>query len=260
MLELRGRKIAVTGATGGLGAELAVQLSAAGAELFLLGRDRSKLDELVGRLARRQAANATGFAADLLDLDQIDRACEQVLQAAGHVDVLINNAGTAVYANVEHIRPEDLSQTLQVNVIAAVRMTQRLLPAMRKRGFGVVVNVSSIVGLRALPGSAAYCMSKAALSSFSDTLRVETRGTGIHVLDVCPGLLASSFSERADPENRRPIPAKPYPLDRAAARIISGMRRKKRRVVFPLQAWGLNAVNRIAPALVDRILYRLFVK
>lgn len=188
----------VTGASRGLGLEVARAYAARGANLVIAARSSEDLDAAAGELAR-----STNVVALALDVSQeAERLVEAGLERFGRVDVLVNNAselGPSPMPALERFRWHDLERVLRVNVLAPLHLAQLVLPGMRERGEGVIINVSSDAGVEAYPGWGGYGASKAALEHLSRTLAAELEGTGIRVYTVDPGDMNTAMHRLAEP-------------------------------------------------------------
>ncbi|OPF81846.1 short-chain dehydrogenase [Streptomyces antioxidans] len=179
---LAGRRALVTGGSRGLGAAIVRRLAAAGATVFAAARTAPPGGSLPARF----------FAADLADPDGARQLAERVRDAAGGVDILIDNAGAGSAPADTLTRPQETWRSdLEVNLLSAVRLDQELVPGMVERGSGVVVHVSSIAGHLPQPGQAAYAAAKAALNSYSRSLAAEVGPAGVRVVCVLPGFIAT---------------------------------------------------------------------
>ena len=180
-----GKVVMITGASSGIGFETARKVAAAGAKTVLVARTKETLDELAV-LIRSNGGEAHVYPCDLSDLDAIDAMAERVLRDLGRVDVLVNNAGRSIRRAVaeQTDRFHDFERTMQLNYFGAVRLVLRLLPSMRERRSGHIVNVSSIGAQANAPRFAAYVASKAALDAFGRCLSSEVRSDGIHVTTI----------------------------------------------------------------------------
>lgn len=172
----------VSGATGALGAELVVRLTASGAQVHALGRNSDALADLAAR---------TGCVPHTVDVTDVDQ-CAQVLDAL-EVDVLLNCAGTLALGDLAESTADDVDSQIAVNLTAAMHLTRLALPGMLARRRGEIVNIGSIAGLHRFPGHAAYHASKAGLHAFSRQLRLETLGTGLRVTEISPGRFRSDM-------------------------------------------------------------------
>lgn len=183
-----GKSVLITGGSRGLGLLLAKRVCAEGGRVALLARDATEL-----RRARDELLEVDGEAitivCDLLDRRQIDDAIEKVFARFGGVDVLINNAGIIEIGPLVHMKREDFERSMSLHFWAPFHLIWKLVPQMRRRGRGRIVNISSIGGKMAVPHLAPYCASKFALVGLSDSMRAELALDNIHVTTVTPGLM-----------------------------------------------------------------------
>lgn len=184
----------ITGASSGIGRELAVQLAARCRCLLLVARRVDRLEALAATL--RGTHPGLEVEVDGCDLSRVEEinALVQRLRARGRqVDLLVNNAGLGDIGLFEACPPDKLEQMLMVNVVAPTLLTRALLPAMIAGGRGAILQISSGFGLTWLPGAAAYAGTKHHISAWSEALRCELRGTGVRLTQVCPGPVATEF-------------------------------------------------------------------
>lgn len=240
---LERRVVVVTGATCGLGASTAECFLHRGARLALVARSVPRLEATAGRLAAH--GEAIAWPTDLRDWDAVQQAVDGVVQRWGHIDVLVNLAGTKREGPVESATLEDAMATLQVNYLGALASCRAVLPVMRRQGHGHVINVSSVLGRRATPERGLYAASKAALNALTDALRAELYGSGIHVTLVCPGRLA------ADDERSGWLAMTHRD---AAERIAACVEHRPRELVLTPAARALTTIHALAPGLLDRLL------
>ena len=195
------KTILVTGCSSGIGAALAREFRKRGHRVYATARRREALAPLV-------AEGIEALALDVNDDDSIAAAFDQVTREAGHLDLLVNNAGFSQVGAVVDLTREDLRRQFETNVIAPAAVTARAVPLLRaavaQHGSAVVANVGSIVGLFTTPFAAAYCSSKAAVHSLTDALRMELAPFGIHVVSIQPGGVRSSFGQHAEEAIRLP--------------------------------------------------------
>jgi short-subunit dehydrogenase len=171
-MQLAGARIVVTGASRGIGADLATALAARDARVVLVARSREAIE------VRAKELDGECFPADLTDASAIEPLV-RAIEAEGPIDVLVNNAGVDLTGSLVELEPERILELLAVNLAAPILLSRAVIPAMRTRGRGHIVNVSSLAGTNALPGLAPYSTSKAGLSHFTAALRAELKGTGI---------------------------------------------------------------------------------
>jgi short-subunit dehydrogenase len=185
----------VTGASAGIGRELAREFATRGYDLVVVARRRSRLASLKRELESAHGVRVRVVEADLYAAGAVGRLARSLARTP--VDVLVNNAGTMEGGGFARSDPERIGQMLQLNVVVLVELTHALLPGMLRRRQGRVMNLASIAAFAPLPNLAVYAATKAFVLSFSEALLEELRGTGITVTAVCPGLTRSEMTDAA---------------------------------------------------------------
>ncbi len=203
--------VLITGGTDGLGKATAVLLAQEGYRVFATGRNAERRAQLEAQ-ARQKNLAIRALEMDVCDDASVDRAVSAVLEEAGEIDALINNAGLGYYVVMEEVRMEDLRQQFETNFFGVVRVTKRVLPGMRQRRRGRIVNISSIAGKFALPLFGPYSGSKFALEGMTDALRLELYPFGIEVVLIEPGYIPTGFQGAARDHSLSYFknPASPY--------------------------------------------------
>lgn len=176
----------VTGATQGIGRATALALGRAGYRVGVCARTAAKVDAVVTEL-RSQGVEAAGATADVGDPDQVARAVPELTAALGEIGLLVNNAGVLIARPFEELTLEDWDVTMATNLRSLYLVTRAVLPAMRRRREGTIVNVASLAGKHGFAGGTAYAASKHAVLGFSRSLMLEVRKEGIRVITICPG-------------------------------------------------------------------------
>jgi len=228
-MRLNGAVCLVTGATSGIGRATAIQLARAGARVISVGRDARGLEDIVAH------TGGPGLRVDLADPGEVERTAEEAVEAFGRVEVLVNNAGEGFAGPFAEMSPELAERLVRINLLAPIRMTRALLPAMIERGEGHVVNVASMAGHVGVGGEAVYSATKAALITFTDSMHYELAGTGVGVSVVSPGVVDTPFFERRGKPYDRKYP-RPIPPEPVAEGIVRAIRTRKPQVFVP--AWG----------------------
>ena len=241
--EWKDKVVFVTGASSGIGRALAVELGKRGARLGLLARREEELLK-TAEAVERADGRALAVAADVRDAEAVRAAVERVRGLWGRVDVLIANAGMATVRGATELRADEAGDLITVNVIGVVNSVAAVLPDMIRRKSGHLVAISSLAAYRGLPKSAAYSASKAAVSTFFESLRVDLRRSGIDVTVIHPGFIRTPLTAQ-----RKKLPFL-LEVDDAACRIIRAVERRARTYAFP---WQLAAVVRVIKHLPGRL-------
>ncbi|HEU5151324.1 MAG TPA: SDR family oxidoreductase [Iamia sp.] len=246
-----GRTALVTGASSGIGVELAVELAKRGHGLTLVARREDLLHEVAGRLTTAHGVRAEVIAADLADPDSRAALVQEVADRGQVVDVLANNAGFSTTGRVATSDPDAEVRLVRVDVEAVVDLCSRIVPGMVERGRGAVLNVASVGAFQPLPGQASYAAAKAFVLSYTDSLFAELRGTGVTATSLCPGPVKTGFGEVAgltEEESDGALPAFMWETAEDVAKAaVEGMARG-RRVVIPGAANLVGAyAGRLAP-------------
>lgn len=185
----------ITGASSGIGRELALQFASGGDDVVLVARSVEKLHELADQIRSTHGGAATVIPCDLSKPDAVDALRDRLTTDAIDVDTLVNNAGFGALGKFADLPADRQIDMLMVNVVALTRLTRHLLPAMLAKGSGGVLNVGSIAAYQAGPNMSVYYASKAYVLSFTEGLREEVAGTGVHVCCLEPGATESGFGE-----------------------------------------------------------------
>src|SRR5216683_5985130 len=255
----QGRVALITGGSRGLGLVLARQICDEGGRVAILARDEDELERAKNDLAAHGGEVLT-VRCDLLERAQIQSAFKQTLDRFGKIDVLINNAGIIEVGPLGHMSREDFERSMGVHFWAPYELTMQVVPEMRRRGGGRIVNISSIGGKMAVPHMAPYSASKFALTGFSDAVRAELANDNIHVTTVAPGLMRTGshvnakFKGKHDAEFAWFSAGAGAPLismdaDRAARKIVAACRRGQPSLTLTFGARGAIAGNALFPNL-----------
>jgi NAD(P)-dependent dehydrogenase (short-subunit alcohol dehydrogenase family) len=191
-----GRIALITGGTDGLGRAAAVMLAERGYQVFAGGRNAERIAALQ-QFAQQRKLPLTAMELDVCEDDSVERAISEIEKSAGTVEVLVNNAGIAIAAVVEEITLADLHKQFETNFFGLVRMSQRVLPGMRRKLSGRIINMSSIAGKLSSPLFGPYSSSKHAVEAVSDAMRLEVYPFGIQVVLIEPGYIPTSMNRNA---------------------------------------------------------------
>jgi len=182
----------VTGATEGIGRATALALGRVGYRVGICSRSTEKVEATLAEL-RAQGVTAAGAAADVADPDQVRHLVDQVRGALGEIDVLVNNAGVLIARPIEELTLEHWDVTMATNLRSLYLTTRLVLPGMRTRRQGTIVNVASLAGRNGFVGGSAYSASKHAVLGFSRSLMLEVRKDNVRVIAICPGSVATGM-------------------------------------------------------------------
>jgi short-subunit dehydrogenase len=257
----------ITGGSRGLGLEIAKQLCARGAKVSLLARDPDELARAKNNLDRFGTEVLT-VQCDLLESAQIQSAVQQTLQHFRKIDILINNAGIIEVGPVAHMQLKDFDRAVRIHFWAPFVLQFLIVPHMRAKGGGRIVNVSSIGGRVAVPHMVPYSASKFALEGFSDSIRAELALDKIYVTTVTPGMMRTgshvhaTFKGDHAAEYRwfdwsRKIPFASISAERAARKIVNACAGGKPVLVMPFTARLIIAANAVFPNLMARAMTML---
>ncbi|MFQ5699060.1 MAG: SDR family NAD(P)-dependent oxidoreductase [Myxococcota bacterium] len=255
-LAWKGLTSVVTGASSGIGRELALRLARRGARVALVARRRERLEALADEI-RRHGGEALPVACDVASREGVAAAAALIVQALGPIDLLVNNAGVGRHRRFLDWEVSDIERMMAINYLGTVYWTKALLPQMVERRRGWLVFMSSAAGRIGTPDESAYVATKFALAGLAESLGLEVEPLGIHTLTVFPGALRT---ELLDAESLARMPAvarrmlrEPQPL---VERILKALESGRREVVYP---WTISAgfvVRTLAPGFFRRMLRR----
>ena len=257
-MRAKDKVVVVTGASMGIGEAIADVFLREGAKVVLSSRDLQRAEAARQRLGKLDRSSAS--ACDVANPAQVSALIESTLNAYGRIDVWVNNAGLGLLDSVEHMDVTAYRQLFDTNLFGAIQCMQRVIPVIRAQGGGTIINISSVAGHIAVPGMAAYSASKHALNAIGKAARLELAGSGVHVLTVCPGYIATDFGQHAlkGAEPQRISAAKNrISTARCARAVFRGYLRNSREVVVPWRDRIIVWVYQSAPWLIETAMRRL---
>ncbi|HEX4943444.1 MAG TPA: SDR family oxidoreductase [Usitatibacteraceae bacterium] len=253
--------VIITGASKGIGAELARRMAAKGAMLALVARDRPALEKVAAECAALGARSEV-IVADVAVGEDCRRMVEHVIAAFGRIDTLVNNAGATMWARFEDIDDMAiLARIMQVNYMGAVYCTHYALPHL-KAARGRIVGIASLTALVGVPTRSGYAASKHAMRGFFDSLRIELADTGVTVTMIYPGFVSTGIRENATGPDGKPIQVSPVKegevmtVEECARITLGAIAARKREVVMTVRGKMGILLKLVAPGLVDRIARR----
>jgi short-subunit dehydrogenase len=255
--QIQDKRALVTGASGGIGRALSLELARQGADLVLVARREDKLAAVAAEIANlgRRAEIVIG---DVTDADARRRAIEVAQEKFGGLDVLVNNAGVSAHGRFADADPNRLRPIMETNFFAAVELTRDALPLLKAGRNPIVVNIGSVLGRRGCPHKSEYSASKFALTGFSEALRAEFAPLGIDMLLVTAGPTDTEFFQHLLEEHGE-LPwgeGKPVSPERVARATVRAIELGKHEIVPSWRGWLMLTANRLFPRLVDRAMAR----
>ncbi|NKY48107.1 SDR family NAD(P)-dependent oxidoreductase [Nocardia cerradoensis] len=250
--DLTGKHVVITGASSGIGRAAATAVAAKGAVVLLLARRDEELNAVVEEITAA-GGKAYAYQCDVTDSDSVDRAVKSILDTHGHVDMLVNNAGRSIRRAVHRStdRLHDFERTMAVNYFGAVRMTLALLPQMRERKSGHIVNISSAGVQVATPRFAAYLASKAALDKFAEVTAAEMLSDNITFTTIHMPLVRTPMIAPSGKQGPSESP------EWAAATIVRALSERPRRIDVPVGTLAEYGTL-FAPGIKDRVMHRYY--
>lgn len=255
--DIAGSRCIVTGASSGIGREIALELGRHGADVVAVARSADKLAKLAADF-EPLPGRCEIVAGDITD-DGVRHACiERASQAFGGLDVLVNNAGIGALGPFEHAASERLRKIMEVNFFAPAELIRVALPTLKHGHRPAIVNVTSILGSVGIPQSSEYCASKHALEALSQSLRAELYRHGVDVLVVAPGSTETEFFDHAVEVSVHPpwLDSKRTSAAEVARAAVEAIARGKRRIVPNFRGRLMGWMQRLSPGLVDLALRR----
>ncbi len=238
----------ITGASSGIGRELAKVLAGQGCKVGLIARRKENLDALAEQI--RQAGGSAAIApADVGDRGQLQAAVADLRRQLGPIDLLIANAGVGMPTLLQPVNIFDVERMVRVNLLGTIYAIEAVLPEMLERRQGHLAAVSSLSAYKGLPGESGYCATKAAVNSYMEGLRIHLRDKGIAVTTICPGFVRTQMTEI----NKFHMPWL-LEADEAARRIVRALARRRKVYNFPWQTALLMKLTRWLP---DWVLFRM---
>jgi short-subunit dehydrogenase len=192
------RTALITGASSGIGERIARQAAAGGTDLVIVARRTDQLERLATAMRVAYQVSVEVLTADLTTEAGVTAVQARLAESARPIELLVNNAGFGIDGTFAALGEDGLIGQITLNALTLVRLTHAVLPAMLATGHGGVLNVSSVAGFFALPGSAVYCATKALVTSFSQSVHAEVSDRGVHVTALCPGFTRTKFHDGAD--------------------------------------------------------------
>ncbi|MEL6255462.1 MAG: SDR family oxidoreductase [Bacteroidota bacterium] len=260
MKDFKNKTVWITGASEGIGKELAIQLANAGAKIVLTARNIEKLNAVKDSL---DGEGHLVFPMDLLEADKIPASVEELVSKMGAIDVLVNNAGVSQRSLVKDTLIDVDRRIMELDYFSIVSLTKSLLPHMTQRKSGLIIAISSVAGKVGTPMRSAYCAAKHALIGFMDSLRAEVHKDNIKVMVVTPGSVQTNISVNAlEGDGKKhnvtdPLIANGIPVEECVRRIIKGIKNETPELLI---AQGKEKMAVYARRFVPRLLFKMMTR
>ena len=255
-MSFEGKNIVITGASSGIGKAAAIKFAKKGAKIALVARRQKKLEQVEDELKSLGAATLV-CRCDISDKLQVKAMHKAVLERFGPADVLVNNAGFAIYGSVSELTIDEIESQMNTNYLGMVYCTKNFLPDMLKNGSGHIVNVASVAASFGLPGIASYCASKFAMLGFSEGLLHELKGTGVGITVVSPIMVRTDFFDHPSftgmPRSSMSISA-----ETVAGAVLRAARSHRLEIIVPQIIRGAVWTKHTLPFLINPIVGSVF--
>nr|WP_294876437.1 SDR family oxidoreductase [uncultured Pedobacter sp.] len=264
-MDFKNKVVIITGASSGIGKACAEEFAKRGANLVLGARQYVTLCEITADLEARYGIRAIAVQVDVSKEEECEVLVKQALVTFSKIDILVNNAGLSMRALFNDLDLSVLKNLMDVNFWGTVYCTKYALPEILKTQ-GSVIGISSIAGYRGLPGRTGYSASKFAMNGFMESLRTELLKTGVHVMVACPGFTASNIritalaKDGAAHGETSMEEGKMMTAEEVATRIVDGIAARRRTLVMTGQGKLTVWINKLLPALADKLVFNHFTK
>ncbi len=253
------KTVLITGSSSGIGASAAKAFAKEGALVLLVARNENKLKNVVSEIAAK-GGKARYYAADVSDYKKVQLLAETILDEVGVPDILFNNAGQGIWKFIEETAYEEVSEMMAVPYFSSFYMTKAFLPAMKKRGSGHIVNMTSYAGFIAFSGATAYIAARTAMIGFHNSLAADLYGTRIKTsLAYFAKVKSDYWQNNPGSEERLPTSQALIPVitsEKAANAIVKGVKRGKRKIATPFMIFVMNVLIRYTPGVSRLIIYK----
>ena len=258
-MSFKNKLVLITGASSGIGRETAIEFAKLGANLILVARRKDKLKQTEDEL-KKYNVSISACQCDVSKKDQVKEMSETVLEKFSSVDILINNAGFAIYGSVSDLSISDIESQMETNYFGMVYCIKNFLPSMLKKKSGHIVNVASVAASFGLPGIASYCASKFAMMGFSEGLKHELKDTGIGITVVSPIMVRTNFFDHPSFEKIPKYSLISLDPKTVAKTILKAANSSRLEIVVPSVIRGAIWMKSTFPFFINPILGKSFKK
>lgn len=258
-MNFKNKVVLITGGSSGIGRASAEQFAKNGATLILVARNQTKLDQTANDLKKFNVPILT-FECDVSKKSQVEKMAKTILNKFDSVDVLVNNAGFAIYGPVSKLSIEEIESQMATNYFGMIYCVKNFLPSMISKKSGHIVNVASVAGSFGLPGIASYCASKFAMLGFSEGLKHELKGTGVGITVVSPIMVRTNFFDHPSFEKMPKYSPTSLSPETVAKAILRASNSPRLEIIVPSFVRGAVWMKETFPYLINPILGSSFNK
>ena len=247
--------VVITGASSGIGRETALEFGKCGASVVLAARNETALNEVAGEI-ELAGGKAHAVVTDVAEWPQVEHLAQEAVTRFGRIDTWVNDAAVAEYATVEEMSIEEIDRIIQVNLLGTIYGMKAALPHLKQEDSGTIINVSSVLGARAVPLQAAYTAAKFGVRGFADSMRMELEheGSNVHITTILPSSINTPFFDHARSKmGAEPKPIPPiYEPSAVAEAILFAAENPRREIVIGAAGKMMTMMQRISPSFTDR--------
>jgi short-subunit dehydrogenase len=258
-VDFKNKIILITGASSGIGKESAIEFAKLGANIILVARKKDKLEQVANELKKFNVSTLV-CQCDVSKKNQVKEMSKMVLEKFESVDVLVNNAGFAIYGSVDDLTIDEIESQMETNYFGMVYCIKNFLPSMLKKKSGHIVNVASVAASFGLPGIASYCASKFAMLGFSEGLKHELNNTGVGITVVSPIMVRTNFFEHPSFEKMPKFSPVSLSSNTVAKTILKAANSPRLEIIVPSVVRGAVWAKNTFPYVINPILGKSFKK
>ena len=258
-MDFKNKVVLITGASSGIGKETAIEFAKLGANVVLVARRKEKLEQVENELKKFNVTTLV-CQCDVSKKEQVEQLSKTVLEKFDSIDVLVNNAGFAIYGSVSDLSIDEIQSQMETNYFGMMYCIKNFLPTMLKKKSGHIVNVASVAASFGLPGIASYCASKHAMLGFSEGLKHELKGTGVGITVVSPIMVRTDFFDHPSFEKMPKYSPTSLSSKTVAKAIIKAANSKRLVIIVPSLVRGAVWMKHTFPYFINPIVGKSFQK
>ncbi len=258
-MDFKNKTILITGASSGIGKQTTIEFAKLGANIILVARRKEKLEKLATELEKFNVTTLV-CQCDVSDKIQVKKMSKTVLEKFDSVDVLVNNAGFAIYGSIKDLSVDEIESQMETNYFGMIYCIKNFLPSMLEKNCGHIVNVASVAASFGLPGIASYCASKFAMLGFSEGLKHELHGTGVGITVVSPIMVRTDFFDHHSFEKMPKFSSTSLSSKTVAKAILKAANSSRLEIIVPSVVRSAVWLKHTFPFLINPIIGKSFKK